>query len=43
VVIEFESYAIAKACHDSPEYQTAAKIRKEASTGDLIVIEGYDG
>ncbi len=43
VVIEFDSYAIAKACHDSPEYQVAAKIRKEASTGDLVIIEGYEG
>ena len=43
VVIEFDSYAIAKACHDSPEYQAAAKIRDEASTADLVIIEGYEG
>jgi uncharacterized protein (DUF1330 family) len=43
VVIEFENYAIAKACHDSPEYQAAAKIRDEASDGHLIIIEGYEG
>ena len=43
VVIEFDSYAIAKACHDSPEYQAAAKIRDEASTAELIIIEGYEG
>jgi uncharacterized protein (DUF1330 family) len=43
VVIEFDSYAIAKACHDSPEYRAAAKIREEASTGDLVIIEGYAG
>ncbi len=43
VVIEFDSYAIAKACHDSPEYQAAAKIRDEASTADFIIIEGYEG
>ena len=43
VVIEFDSYAIAKACHNSPEYQAAAKIRDEASTADLIIIEGWDG
>jgi uncharacterized protein (DUF1330 family) len=43
VVIEFESYAVAKACYDSPEYQAAAKIRDEASTADLIIIEGYEG
>ena len=43
VVIEFDSYATAKACHDSPEYQAAAKIRDEASTADLVIIEGYEG
>lgn len=43
VVIEFDSYATAKACHDSPEYQAAAKIRDEASTAELIIIEGYEG
>ncbi|HJZ44108.1 MAG TPA: DUF1330 domain-containing protein [Hyphomicrobiaceae bacterium] len=43
VVIEFDSYAIAKACHDSPEYQAAARIRDEASTADLVIIEGYEG
>ena len=43
VVIEFESYAVAKACYESPEYQTAAKIRDEASVADLVIIEGYDG
>ena len=43
VVIEFDSYAIAKACHDLPEYQVAAKIRDEASTADFVIIEGYEG
>ena len=43
VVIEFDSYAIAKACHDSPEYQAAAKIRDEASTAEFVIIEGYEG
>jgi uncharacterized protein (DUF1330 family) len=43
VVIEFDSYATAKACYNSPEYQAAIKIRGEASTGDLVVIEGYEG
>ena len=42
-MIEFDSYAMAKACHNSPEYQAAAKIRDEASTGDFIIIEGYEG
>jgi len=42
VVIEFDSYATAKACHDSPEYQAAAKIRDEASTAEFIIIEGHE-
>jgi len=43
VVIEFDSYATAKACHDSAEYQAAARIRDEASIADLVIIEGYEG
>jgi uncharacterized protein (DUF1330 family) len=42
VVIQFESYAVAKACYDSPEYQAALKIRQQASTGDLVIVEGYE-
>jgi uncharacterized protein (DUF1330 family) len=43
VVIEFDSYAAAKACYESPQYQAAAKIRDEASDADLVIIEGYPG
>lgn len=43
VVLEFESYEVAKACYESPEYQAAAKIRDEASIANVIIIEGYDG
>ena len=43
VVIEFDSYATAKACYHSPEYQAAARIRDEASSADLVIIEGYEG
>jgi uncharacterized protein (DUF1330 family) len=42
VVIEFESYAAAKACYESPEYRAAIEIRREASTGDLVIVEGYE-
>jgi uncharacterized protein (DUF1330 family) len=42
VVLEFDSYEIAKACYNSPEYQAALRIRQEASTGDLVIIEGYE-
>jgi uncharacterized protein (DUF1330 family) len=43
VVIEFEDYATALACHESPEYQHAAAIRDRASAIDLAIVEGYDG
>jgi uncharacterized protein (DUF1330 family) len=43
VVLEFESYEVAKACYDSPEYTAAAVIRNEASDGYVVVVEGYDG
>src|SRR5262245_55596339 len=43
VVIEFDSYEAAKACYNSHEYQAAMKIRAEASIGDLVIIEGYEG
>jgi len=43
VVIEFDSFADAKACYESPEYQAAAKIRDEASDAHLVIIEGYEG
>jgi uncharacterized protein (DUF1330 family) len=40
VVIEFESYAAAMACYESPEYQAAAKIRDQASEAHLVIAEG---
>ncbi|MEO8536788.1 MAG: DUF1330 domain-containing protein [Betaproteobacteria bacterium] len=43
VVVEFDDYAAALACYRSPEYVIALALRKEASAGDLVVIEGYDG
>ena len=43
VVIEFPSYDAALACYRSPAYQHAMTFRRDASEGDLIVIEGYDG
>ena len=43
VVIEFKDYATALACYDSPEYKAAELVRNKHSTGDVIVIEGYDG
>ena len=42
-VIEFPSYQAALDCWKSPRYQAAIKLRKDVSTIDLIVIEGYEG
>lgn len=43
VVIEFDSYETALACYRSPGYQKAIGFRTDASDGDLVIIEGYDG
>ena len=43
VVLEFESYAQALACYESPEYKAAEAVRNTHSKADVIVIEGYDG
>jgi uncharacterized protein (DUF1330 family) len=41
VIIEFPSYAAAKACYDSPAYQAALKIREDAARANILIIEGY--
>ena len=43
VVIEFKDYATAMDCYRSPEYQRAKALRSNASVGDVIVVEGYEG
>lgn len=43
VVIEFPDYATALACYSSPEYARAKALREGKSTGDIVIIEGYDG
>ncbi len=43
VVIEFDSYEKAKACHESPEYKAAAAVRDQGAQVDLVIIEGYEG
>jgi uncharacterized protein (DUF1330 family) len=43
VVIEFPNFDAALACWNSPEYQAAYKLRANASVGDTVVVEGYDG
>ena len=43
VVIEFPSYQAARDCYDSASYQAAKAIRLPVSTGDIVIVEGYDG
>ena len=43
VVIEFPSYQAALDCYHSPAYQAAIQLRAPVSTGDLVIVEGYDG
>lgn len=43
VLIEFPSYQAALECWNSPEYQAALAIRLPVSTGDVIIVEGYEG
>jgi uncharacterized protein (DUF1330 family) len=43
VIVEFNDYATALACYRSAEYAGAMATRKAASTGDLKIVEGYDG
>lgn len=42
VVIEFPSLQAAHECYNSPEYQAAKALRDPVSTGDLVIVEGYD-
>jgi len=43
VVIEFPSYEDALACYHCDAYQAAKVLRDPVSTGDIVIIEGYDG
>jgi len=42
VVIEFDGYEAALACHNWPEYQAAARVRERSAVVDLMVIEGFE-
>lgn len=42
VVLEFTDYATALACYHSAEYAAALAIRTRFSTGDVVIVEGYD-
>lgn len=43
VVIEFPDYESALACYRSPEYQANIKVREPHASGDVIIVEGFDG
>ena len=43
VVIEFPSYQAALDCYHSDGYQAAKALRDPVSTGDIVIVEGYDG
>jgi len=43
VILEFDSYQTALDCYNSPEYAHAKSLRENASDGDLVIVEGYDG
>lgn len=43
VVIEFPDMAALRAWWDSDEYQELAAIRRAASRGSLVAVEGYSG
>ncbi len=42
-VIEFPTYQAALDCWKSPGYQRAIDLRRDVSTADLVIIEGYEG
>jgi uncharacterized protein (DUF1330 family) len=43
IVIEFADFDAAMACYNDPDYQAAAKIRQASATGEITVVEGFDG
>ena len=42
-VIEFDSYAAAKACYEFAGVSGGGQDPREASTADFVIIEGYEG
>ena len=43
VVLEFDSLEIARACYFSDAYQAAKAIRDPIASGNMVIVEGYDG
>ena len=40
VVLEFPSFAQARAWYDSPDYREALAIRQSCATAELVIVEG---
>lgn len=40
VILEFPSFAVAKECFYSPEYQAALAIFKTCAESDVVIVEG---
>ena len=40
VILEFPSFAQAKAWVDSPEYAPAKQLRRQASNSNIVIVEG---
>ena len=43
VVIEFDDYATALACYDSPAMRMAREMRRRLADTDIVIVEGWDG
>ena len=41
IVLKFQSMAQAKAFYDSPTYRQGRELRKDASEGCIIIVEGF--
>ena len=40
VVIEFADYQTAQDCYNSPEYQEAIQLRKDAADAQFLIVDG---
>jgi uncharacterized protein (DUF1330 family) len=43
VVMEFDDYATAVACYESPAFMTAKAMRQRLADTDFLIVEGWDG
>lgn len=42
VMVKFDSIEAAQKMYNSPEYQAAIEVRKDAATGSFVVVEGLE-